>query len=160
MRNLQSQIFQIKVKVEIIHDTDSHRYLGELKFKFMLHIPSLYIAESPIRGRGVFTAERIENKSLIEICPLLTIPPKQVAAIHKTVFHDYYFLLPDSDGAACIPLGYGCLYNHSKTPNAEARIADEQLEIHAIKNILAGGEIFIDYQGGDKAFEGVWFDVV
>lgn len=131
-----------------------------LKLKSMLHIPSLYIAESPTRGRGVFTAESINDKSLIEICPLLTIPSKQVAAIHETVFHDYYFLLPDSAGAACIPLGYGCLYNHSKTPNAEARIDNEQLEIHATKNILAGGEIFIDYQGADKNFDEVWFEVL
>jgi len=127
----------------------------------MLHIPSLYIAESPSRGRGVFTAETIGNESLIEICPLLIIPAQQVMTVHKTVFHDYYFLLPDSDGAACIPLGYGCLYNHSETPNAEVRIdiKNEQIEIHALKNILAGAEIFIDYQDGDREFEEVWFKV-
>lgn len=127
----------------------------------MLHVPSLYIAKSPSRGRGVFIAEALDNESLIEICPLLIIPSKQVSAIHQTVIHDYYFLLPDLDGTACIPLGYGCLYNHSKTPNAEVRIdmENEQIEIHAIKNILAGTEIFIDYQGGDREFEKVWFEV-
>jgi len=128
----------------------------------MLHVPSLYIAKSSLRGRGVFVAEAIDNENLIEICPLLIIPPEQVATIHKTVFHDYYFLLPDSDGLACIPLGYGCLYNHSETPNAEVRIdlKNEQIEIHAIKNILAGAEIFIDYQDGDREFKEVWFEVV
>jgi len=128
----------------------------------MLHVPSLYIAESSARGRGVFTAKVLDNENLIEICPLLIIPSEQVAAIHQTVIHDYYFLLPDSDGAACIPLGYGCLYNHSETPNAEVRIdmENEQIEIHAIKNILAGTEIFIDYQDGDREFEEVWFEVV
>ncbi len=127
---------------------------------YMLHVPSLYIAKSPLRGRGVFIAEALDNKSLIEICPLLIFPSKEVSTIHQTVIHDYYFLLPDSEGAACIPLGYGCLYNHSKTPNAEARIDNEQLEIHATKNILAGGEIFIDYQGADKNFDEVWFEVL
>ena len=128
----------------------------------MLHVPSLYIAESLVRGRGVFIAENIDSESLIEICPLLIIPPEQVAAIHKTIIHDYYFLLPNSGGAACIPLGYGCLYNHSETPNAEVRIdmENEQIEIHAIKNILAGAEIFIDYQDGDREFEEVWFEAV
>jgi len=127
----------------------------------MLHIPSLYITQSPSRGRGVFIAEALDNKSLIEICPLLIIPSKQVSTIHQTIFHDYYFLLPDSDGAACIPLGYGCLYNHSEAPNAEVRVdlESQQIEIHAIKNILAGAEIFIDYQDGDRAFEAVWFEV-
>jgi len=103
----------------------------------MLHIPSLYIAQSPLRGRGVFTAKVVDNESLIEICPLLVIPAEQVLTIHQTIIHDYYFLLPDSNGAACIPLGYGCVYNHSETPNAEVRIdiENEQIEIHAIKNI-------------------------
>jgi len=127
----------------------------------MLHIPSLYVAESRGRGRGVFTAEVIDNESLIEICPLLVIPSEQVSTIHQTIFHDYYFLLPDSDGGACIPLGYGCLYNHSETPNAEVRIdmENKQIEIHAIENILAGAEVFIDYQDGDREFEEVWFEI-
>ena len=56
----------------------------------MLHIPGLYIANSSNRGRGVFTAQEIETGDLIEICPLLIIPKKDVSAIHKTVLHDYY----------------------------------------------------------------------
>jgi len=127
----------------------------------MLHIPSLYITTSAHRGRGVFTAESIDKESFIEICPLLIIPREQVPIIHQTVFHDYYFLLPDFDGVACIPLGYGCLYNHNKTPNAEVRIdiENQQIEIHAIQDISAGTEIFIDYQDGDREFEEVWFEV-
>lgn len=128
----------------------------------MLQIPGLFIAASAARGRGVFTATAIEKDSLIEICPILVIPAEQVEAIHKTIFHDYYFLLPDTDGAACIPLGNGCLYNHNETPNANVifDIAFNQLEIHCIKNIPAGTEIFIDYHGNDRVENALWFEVV
>jgi len=51
----------------------------------MLHIPGLYIANSENRGRGVFTAQDLSKGDLIEICPLLLIPKKEVAKIHKTI---------------------------------------------------------------------------
>ncbi len=128
----------------------------------MLQIPGLFIAESAARGRGVFVAAAIKKGSLIEICPILVIPSEQVGAIHKTIFHDYYFLLPDTDGAACIPLGNGCLYNHSKVPNANVVLdaVFDQLEIHCIKDIPAGTEIFIDYNGNDRVGDALWFEVV
>ncbi len=125
----------------------------------MLQIPGLYISVSPKRGRGVFVAVDIEVGSIIEICPYIFIPAKDVGVIHQTVLHDYYFLLPDSDGAVCLPLGYGCLYNHSSTPNAEVHIdiAAKHLEIHCIEDIKGGDEILINYNGQDKQIDLLWF---
>ncbi|MEM6963877.1 MAG: SET domain-containing protein-lysine N-methyltransferase [Bacteroidota bacterium] len=126
----------------------------------MLHIPGLYIAHSDQRGRGVFTAQEITPGDLIEICPLLIIPKKDVASIHQTVIHDYYFLLEQPKGAACIALGYGSIYNHSKNPNAKV-IFDykkEESEIQCYKLIQPGTEIFIDYTDGGKEEAPLWFE--
>lgn len=128
----------------------------------MLHIPSLYIMESEGRGRGVFTSEAIEKDSVIELCPLVIIPKNEVTLIHKTVLHDYYFLVPDDSGNACFPLGYGLLYNHSKTPNAETFINLETnyLEVHSTQKIEAGAEIFIDYQDSNEGEKpDLWFEI-
>ena len=123
----------------------------------MLHIPSIYIAPTDAKGRGVFVNEDLDRDNLIEICPLIIIPKKQVAVIHETIFHDYYFLYDDEADNACIPLGYGCLYNHSRTPNA--RVAydydDQCIHIISIVPIKAGEEILIDYTAGED--RDLWF---
>ncbi len=123
----------------------------------MLHIPSLYISESDHRGRGVYVSEDLEKDNLIEICPLIIIPTDQVAKIHDTVIHDYYFLYDDKAADACIPLGYGCLYNHSHQPNARVAYDYEERCIHIIsmRSIKSGEEIFIDYTAGED--RELWF---
>jgi len=129
----------------------------------MLHIPSLYIMQSEGRGRGVFTSEAIEVDGVIELCPLVIIPKEQVKLIHQTVLHDYYFLVPNDSGDACFPLGYGLIYNHSSEPNAEVfiNLDTNYLEVHCIKKIEAGEEIFINYQDTDDDDEKskLWFEV-
>jgi hypothetical protein len=82
----------------------------------MLHIPGLYISFSKKRGRGVFTAQDLNKGDLIEVCPLLVIPKKDVKTVHKTIIHDYYFLMKKPKGSACLALGYGSIYNHKKNP--------------------------------------------
>lgn len=119
--------------------------------------------ESQGRGRGIFTSEAVEIDCVIELCPLIIIPKKQVSIIHTTVLHDYYFLIPNDSGDACFPLGYGLIYNHSPKPNAEVFINLETnyFEVHCIQPIKAGNEIFINYQDTDIEAEKpkLWFDV-
>ena len=127
----------------------------------MLQIPGLHIIESKKRGRGVYTAIDISKGDLIEICPLIIIPKKDVKKIHKTILHDYYFLIEEPKGAACIALGYGSIYNHKNKPNAIVIFDYEkkEMEIQCCKKIKAGSEIFIDYtDGGDKDAP-LWFEV-
>jgi len=126
----------------------------------MLHIPGLYVAESEGRGRGVFTAVNIDKGDIIEYCPIIIIPPNQLKLIDKTVFYDYYYNWPKPVGAACIPLGYGSIYNHSNEPNAEIvlDIEGSVLQFHCLKETSAGSELFVDYKGGED--EKLWFEEV
>ncbi len=129
----------------------------------MLHIPSIYIAESEGRGRGVFTSEAIAEEDIIEICPLIIVPKEQIPFLDKTILYDYYFLLPDDSEKACFPLGYGMLYNHHPKPNAEVvfDLENNFIQIHCIQDIEAGEEIFINYQNNtvDDEIPDLWFEV-
>ncbi len=128
----------------------------------MLHIPSIFIAESEGRGRGIFTMDDIEVDDIIEVCPYVTVPKEQLQHLDKTIFYDYYFLLPDESGDACVALGYGSLYNHHPDPNAEVvfDLEKQYIEFHCIRKIEAGDEIVIDYQGGDETAPPLWFKAV
>jgi SET domain-containing protein len=127
----------------------------------MLHIPGLYIADTNDRGRGVFTVDPLEEGDLIEICPIVKIPQDQLALIDRTVFYDYYFLWEEEGYLGCIALGYGSLYNHSRTPNARIIFdyTDDTIKIECQRTIGAGDEILVDYTGeGLRSEADLWFD--
>ncbi len=125
----------------------------------MLHIPTLYIAESEKKGRGVFTSDVINEGDLIEICPLVLFPQKDCEFIDKTSLFHYYFFWPGEEGGACIALGYGSLYNHGTPPNAKifVNLEDKEFEYRCIRQINGGEEILIDYMEGDDTKQ-LWFE--
>ncbi|MEP7196053.1 MAG: SET domain-containing protein [Saprospiraceae bacterium] len=125
----------------------------------MQQIPGLYIA-SGINGRGVFCNQNIPKKTPIEFCPIIHIPKDELDIIHNTELHDYYFVWGEEDNEAAIALGYGSLYNHSYTPNADFVIdlANNTINFFAIKNIKAGDEITINYHGEPESKDELWFD--
>ena len=127
----------------------------------MQHIPGLYIADSDGRGRGVFTAHEVHEGDLIEICPTIMIPAEQLALIDQTILYDYYFLWPGDEGLSCLALGYGSIYNHAELPNASITfdLSEFTIIVMAIKDIEAGGEIFLNYQGEVENPPDLWFDV-
>ncbi len=127
----------------------------------MQHVPGLYIAPSPLGGRGVFSLHPLQPDDTIEICPIIRIPKDQQSLMDQTVLHDYYFLWPDEADGLCIALGYGSLYNHSSTPNAEVTydLPHEQIIISCSRPIEANEEILIDYTGGIRDAPELWFEV-
>ena len=125
----------------------------------MQQIQGIYISKG-INGRGVFAGIEIQEGSPIEFCPVIIIPEKEVDAIHHTELHDYYFIWGEEDEQAAIALGYGSLYNHSYTPNADfiLDLAEETINFFAIRKIKAGEEITINYHGLPEADDELWFD--
>jgi SET domain-containing protein len=126
----------------------------------MQSIPSLYYAASPLGGRGVFTAAPIPEGSLIEICPVIVCPPEDLAVIHSTRLHDYYFLWGEEQDACAIALGYGSLYNHSFSPNTVYMPDFDEgvILFHSMRDIEAGEELTVNYNGDPTDTEPVWFD--
>jgi len=125
----------------------------------MQRIPSLFIQDSEKKGRGVFTVSAIAKGDLIEICPLIVMEASNTLHLDQTKLNEYYFLIEDTQKSVAIALGYGSLYNHSKTPNAEIelRASEKQMLIHCTLDIEVGEEITIDYLplGEDKIK--LWF---
>ncbi|MBL7819410.1 MAG: SET domain-containing protein-lysine N-methyltransferase [Saprospiraceae bacterium] len=126
----------------------------------MQRIPGLYVAKVRNKGRGVFSVDDISSGSIIEVCPVIRIPPHEVDIIHETELHDYYFVWGDHDEEAAIALGYGSLYNHSYKPNAEYvfDVASDSIEVYALKDIPAGKEITFNYHGDPDCKDELWFD--
>ena len=125
----------------------------------MQRIASLFFAPSQLGGRGVFTAAPVPEGSVIEICPVIVIPGEQSELLDQTALYDYYFLWGPEEENRAIALGYGSLYNHSYAPNAEYRPDFERNELHfyAIRDIAAGKEITVNYNGAPESEDEIWF---
>ncbi len=123
-------------------------------------VPHLFVAPSEVDGLGVFTGSLIPKGSLIEICPVLVIPKKEMKLIKRTILYHYYFEWKKDKKSGALALGYGSLYNHSYKPNAryEVDFKEKVMYIFARKNIKAGMEIFINYNGDPKDKSVVWFE--
>lgn len=126
----------------------------------MQRIPSLFFGPSKLGGRGVFTLEEVPDDSLIEICPVIALPSEDLPVIHKTKLHDYYFLWGGNDDECAIALGFGSLYNHSRTPNARywCDPDSDTIEIWSIRDIRPGEEITVNYNGDPEIQDPVWFE--
>ena len=110
------------------------------------------------RGRGVFAQRAFSPGEQIELCPVLPIPPPELAMIDRTVLYAYYFGWQDGGAIAC---GYGSFYNHSDQPNARYEKNFDRLELVflAAEPIEPGDEITIRYNTG-TAESALWFDPV
>jgi len=110
----------------------------------------IYVNNSPIHGLGVFASEKIVVGELIEECPILTLPMQ--FGEKSGLMLDYRFNWPSGTlnwEEQVISLGFGSLYNHSETPNAEWRSNYEKrtFEFICTKDIQVDEEIFIWYGG-------------
>ncbi len=124
-------------------------------------IPSIYVAPSPKHGKGVFTSEEIAKDNLLEICPIILIPAKDMALIEKTVIYNYFFTWGEDDKSGAIALGFGSIYNHSINPNAYYLVDYDEgtVLIYSKTDIMAGEEICFNYNGDADDKSDVWFDV-
>ncbi len=117
--------------------------------------PRIYINWTPKKGRGVFASEDISRGELIEICPVIVLIEKDTRLLDQTILYEYYFLWENGKKATAILLGFGSIYNHSDTPNAETTsdLEEQTIAFTAIQDIKAGEEIVICYNDPN----GLWF---
>lgn len=118
----------------------------------------LLIKETPGRGRGVYASEPVRNGEVIERAPVLVLPDPQWLVLESTLLRDYHYAWgPD---AAAIVLGFGSIYNHSYLPNSVyiRRLEERVMEYVAIRDIEAGEEITVNYNGSPEDRSPLWFD--
>ena len=122
---------------------------------------SIFVAPSDLHGLGVFAGRDIEAGEIIEICPVLLFPKSQLQYVRQTILDDYYFDWGEDGEWYALCLGYGSLYNHSYSPNAEYGMDFENktIDFYCVRNVRAGFEIFINYNGDVDNQSKVWFEI-
>ncbi|PLR81392.1 SET domain-containing protein-lysine N-methyltransferase [Bacillus canaveralius] len=109
-------------------------------------------------NRGVFATIDIAKGQLIHEAPVIPYPNREHVFIQKTVLDDYVFEYGKNHTA--VVLGYGMLFNHSYKPNAtyDINFNNHTFEFYAYKDIKAGEEILINYNGDVDDKDPLWFD--
>ena len=126
----------------------------------MIH-SALFIGKSNNKGRGVFTKEDIPAGVVIEISPVIIMSKEERKLLDQTLLHDYIFEWGINKEQCCMALGYVPLYNHSYTSNCEYEMDFEngKISIKSVRIIIAGEEIFINYNGDWDNPKPVWFEI-
>ena len=125
-------------------------------------LPFLYIAPAGERGRGVFTAEAIPSGTVIEIAPVIPMAAADRAMIDQTLLHDYIFVWEAPPATCCMALGYVPVYNHAYASNCEYEMDynADTIGIRTVRNIEAGEELTINYNGEWNDEKPVWFHAI
>lgn len=114
----------------------------------------IYLGKSNIQnaGRGVFAAKKIPEGTLIEECPIILLPIKDLPYVQQTLLKNYCFKLGNFVQTLAVCLGFGSLYNHSYDPNATyiKHLKEETINFVAIKDIKKNEEITVNYNNGNQ----------
>ncbi|HOZ85536.1 MAG TPA: SET domain-containing protein [Niabella sp.] len=120
----------------------------------------LFIAETTQMGKGVFTAEKISKNTVIEIAPVVVMSGEERKLLDQTLLHDYIFEWGEESQLCCVALGWVSMYNHSYESNCEYDMDDDSktITIRTVRPIMAGEELYINYNGVWNSDKKVWFD--
>jgi SET domain-containing protein len=110
-------------------------------------------------GRGVFTSEDIPADTVVEVSPVIIMNGDERRLLDQTLLHDYIFEWGHDRSKCAMALGYVPLYNHASPSNCEYEMdyADGVISIRAVRDIRAGEELFINYNGDFDDAAPVWF---
>ncbi|MBL7746439.1 MAG: SET domain-containing protein-lysine N-methyltransferase [Chitinophagaceae bacterium] len=123
-------------------------------------LPFLFIAPTEMMGRGVFTSEPIEAGTVIEISPVIIMSLEDRKLLDQTLLHNYIFEWGEEKDKCCMALGYVPVYNHSYASNCEYEMDfdAELISISTVRDIKAGEELFINYNGDWNDSKPLWFE--
>jgi SET domain-containing protein len=123
-------------------------------------LPCLTIAGTPHMGRGVFTSEPIVRGTVVEVAPVIVMGPEDRILLDKTPLHDYSFEWGDDRSRCCMAMGYVPVYNHASPSNCEYEMDydEDSITVTAVRDIEAGEELFINYNGDWDDERPVWFE--
>ena len=104
----------------------------------------LYIADSTVHGRGVFTSVFLKKNTIIEECPHLPLSQ----GLETLEYVDYRYRFP-KEAPTCfsIPLGLGVMYNHRDNNNIDwsTDIKRDLFIFYTLTDIKPDEELFINY---------------
>jgi len=123
-------------------------------------LSSIYISETKLMGRGVFTSANIDEGTVIEESPVIVMSKEERKLLDQTLLHDYIFEWGEKKDQCCMAFGYVPVYNHSYRSNCEYEMDFKKgvIIIKTVHFIKAGEELFINYNGNWNDPKPVWFD--
>lgn len=129
-------------------------------FLLLMIYSELYIDKADDRGRGVFTKQSIPANTIVEISPVIVMSAEERKLLDQTLLHDYIFEWGPDSKQCCMALGYVPVYNHSYQSNCEYEMdfGNEVIRIRTVRNIEAGEELFINYNGDWNNSKRIWFE--
>jgi SET domain-containing protein len=124
-------------------------------------LSSLRIAEIPNKGRGVVTLKKIAKDTVVEHSPVIVMDAAARQLLDQTTLHDYIFVWGNNEDECCMAQGYVSIYNHAIGSNCEyfMNFDDNTMQIKTVRDIAAGEELTINYNGDWDNEEDVWFAV-
>lgn len=119
----------------------------------------LYVAATKNKGRGVYTSEPIEAGKLIELSPVIVMSGAERGLLDQTLLHDYIFEWGETRDQCAVALGLVSMYNHSYAANCTYGMYFRQrmISVITVRDIAAGEELFINYNGEWDNEKPVWF---
>lgn len=126
----------------------------------LVHSSAIEVRNIRGKGRGVFARRVIRRGEEIERVPVLLIDAAELRNHDGWVGLASYCFFWDT-GRYALALGYGSLYNHSYRPNARYDDAGRMTKVFtALRDIAAGEEITVNYNGDPDDRSHVGFDVL
>ena len=101
----------------------------------------LYVNKTTHKGWGIFTKEKIEKGTIVEISIPAKIKYKEISEGNRKIYNWIYTGEPYSD----LGTGFASCINHGSKPNVGFYGENGLLVYHAIRNIEANEEICLDY---------------
>ena len=98
---------------------------------------------------------------VVECSPVIVMSAEERVHLDKTLLHDYIFeWQPEERNECCVALGYLSLYNHSFASNCEYFMDYETqtMSIRTVREIAAGEELTINYNGDWNDESPLWFE--
>ena len=127
------------------------------QLSFLLN--GVHVAGTRKMGRGVFTKEGIAAGTTIEIAPVIVMSGEERIQLDQTLLHDYIFEWGEDRKQCAMALGLIPMYNHSYQANCEYEMyfTKQVMVVKTVRDIKAGEELFINYNGDWNNDTAVWF---
>ncbi|APZ96681.1 SET domain-containing protein [Fuerstiella marisgermanici] len=120
--------------------------------------PHIEVKQTKGKGRGVFARSFIPEGTEFERVPVIVMPDAEVLGPEGSVLANYVFEW--GRGTVAMALGFGSMYNHSYSANARYDDVGRQTKVYtALRDILPGEEITINYNGDENDMSPVGFEV-
>jgi SET domain-containing protein len=131
-------------------------------FKAMQILPGIYVHQTELKGNGVFTRIALTAGMDVEVSPVIVMTAEERKLLDQTLLHDYIFeWQPDGENKCCMAQGYISVYNHSDNANCEYFMDydNNTMSVKTMRDIAAGEELTVNYNGDWNNKKHVWFDV-